>query len=117
MCYTFSMVLMKELNKICSERKVAKDFPSQIICRLLGSKNSPCQLNKLCEQAEIKGIWYFYTAVLLFVLLVYLVLFWLLRLTKLSKLCYPLAMILIIPLEWLATCFAATIQFLRKLPF
>ena len=111
------MVLINELNKICSERKVAKDFPAQIICRLMGNKNSPCQLNKLCEQAEAKGIWYFYTAVLVFILLLYLVLFWLLRLTKLSKLCYPIAMILIVPLEWLATCFAATIQFIRKLPF
>ena len=111
------MVLIRELNNICSKRKVAKDFPSQIICRLLGNNSSPCKLNKLCEQAEAKGIWYFYTAILLFVLLFYLVMFWLLRLTKLSKLCYPLAMILIVPLEWLATCGAATIQFLRKLPF
>lgn len=110
------MVLLKELNNICLNRKVAKDFPSQIICRLFGNNSAPCKLNKLCETAETKGIWYFYTAILIFVILFYLILFWLLRLTKLSKICYPLAMLFIIPLEWLATCGAATIQFIRKLP-
>ena len=110
------MVLIKDLNKKCANRRVALNFPSQVICRLLGNKLEPCKLNKLCEATEKKGIWYFYTAILLFALLVYLVLFWLLRLTKLSKICYPLVMLFIVPLEWLATCFAATIDFIRKLP-
>ena len=111
------MVLIKDLNKICSERKVAKDFPAQVICRLLGNKNAPCKLNKLCLQTESKGIWYLYATALLFVTLVFLTVFWLLRLTRLSKLAYPLALFVLIPLEWLSTCFAASIQFIRKLPF
>ena len=111
------MVLLKELNKICSNRKVAKEFPAQIICRLLGNNTDVCKLNKLCEKAETNGIWYFYTPILVSLLILYIALFWFLRLTKLSKFFYPLAMFLIIPLEWLATCFGATYQFIRKLPF
>lgn len=111
------MVLINELNDVCKNRKVSKEFPAQIICRLLGNKVEPCKLNKLCETAEKKGIWYFYTPILLFLLVLYTLLFWIMRLTKLSKLFYPLAMMFLIPLEWLAICFAATYQFIRKLPF
>lgn len=111
------MILIKDLNKTCANRKVAKDFPAQIVCRLLGNKVAPCKLNKICEPCETKGLWYFYSAVLIFVVLSYLAIFWLLRLSKLSKVFYPLAMLFIIPFEWLATAGAAAIQFIRKLPF
>lgn len=111
------MVLLKDLNNICNKRKAAKGFPSQVICRLLGNSSEPCKLNKICEQSETKGLWYLYTVILLFALLIYLVVFWLLKITKLSKLTYPLTMALIVPLEWLATSFGATIKFLRNFPF
>lgn len=111
------MVLLKELNKICANRNVSKNFPAQIVCRLFGNKNTTCKLDKLCETAEKKGIWYFYTPIIIFLLIVYIILFWLLRLTKLSKIFYPLSVVLLIPLEWLAICFAATYRFIRKLPF
>lgn len=111
------MIKIKDLNNICKNRLVAKDFPAQVVCRLLGNEKDPCKFNSICEKTQKKGMWYFYTIIFSTISFVFLLLFWLLRLTRMSKLAYPVAMFFIVPFEWLATCFAATWQFIRKLPF
>lgn len=117
MWYIGFMVKISELNKICANRLTSKEFPAQIICRLFGNKFEPCKIDRICATSEEKGLWYLYLTILLFLLLSYLVFFWLLKVTRISKILYPVVMLLIIPLGWLATCGAACIQFIRKLPF
>lgn len=111
------MVQLRKLNNVCAARPVARAIPAQIVCRILGSSIKPCQLDQLCKPCEKTGVWLFYSAFLVVFSLAFLVVFWVLRVTRLSKLLWIFSALLIPPCKWLATSFAAMVNFYRNLPF
>jgi hypothetical protein len=111
------MVLLKHLNSICSKRPVAKAIPAQIACRILGNKIKPCQLDAICKPCEKTGVWLFYTIFLLAFSLIFLVIFWILRITRIQKLLGWGFRLISPPIKWLCTTVAGLHQFYRNLPF
>jgi hypothetical protein len=111
------MVPLRELNQICSKRPVAHAIPAQIACRLLGNRLTPCQLDKICRPCEKTGVWLFYSAFLIGFILLFLTLFWVLRVTRLSRVLGWFSSLLLPPAKWVANCFAAAVNFYRNLPF
>ncbi|HNX76508.1 MAG TPA: hypothetical protein PLM07_10560 [Candidatus Rifleibacterium sp.] len=111
------MVLLKNLNQECAVRPVSRAIPAHIACRLLGNSIKPCHLDTLCRPCSKSGVWLFYSGLLLAGCSLFFVVFWFLRVTRLSRLLGPLAALLLPPLNWLAQCFAAAYNFYRKLPF
>lgn len=111
------MILLKYLNKNCRNRVVANSAPSQIACRFLGNKNNPCALDCICKDCEEKGIAYFYTVILSAILTIYILLFWLGRLTRLSEPISWLFGFLAKPIKSLIYLLASTVKFFKELPF
>lgn len=111
------MILLKYLNKTCKNRVVANNAPSQIACRFLGNKTNPCTLDCICKHCEEKGIAFFYGAILSAVLAVYITLFWLGRLTRLSKPVSWLFAFFAKPIKSLLYLLASIVKFIKGLPF
>ena len=111
------MVPLRNLNQTCSNRPVSRAIPAQIACRLLGNTLSPCQLDAICRPCEKTGVWLFYSAFIVGAALLFLALFWVLRITRLSRVLGWLTSFLIPPLKWAGNCFAAIVNFYRNLPF
>lgn len=111
------MVPLRHLNQTCSKRPVARAIPAQIACRLLGNKLSPCQLDAICRPCEKTGVWLFYSAFVVGAALLFLALFWILRITRLSWVLSWFSALLMPPLKWIGNCFAAAVNFYRNLPF
>ncbi len=109
------MVKLFALNSVCLKRLVARSIPSQVACRLLGNTNSPCLLDRICSKSDSKGLSFFY-GVLGGILLGTLVLgFWLLRITRLSKLLGLFGRVILPPLAWVITTVVAGKRFLDSL--
>jgi len=113
----WTMVLLKKLNKICSLRPVSRAIPAQIACRLLGNDKSPCPLDPICKPCEKSGVWLFYATIAGALSLVFLVIFWVLRITRLQKLLNWLFRLVSPPFKWLCYSFAGLYNFYRNLPF
>ncbi len=111
------MVLLKNLNSECAGRPVARAIPAHLACRLLGNSLKPCQLDALCRPCGKTGVWLFYSVLLAAVCLTFFVIFWFLRITRLSKLLNLIAGMFFPPLKWLANLFSAALHFYRNLPF
>ncbi len=111
------MVLLKHLNGECASRPVSRAIPAHIACRLLGTSLKPCQLDAICRPCGKTGVWLFYSAFLAAFCLVFFVIFWFLRLTRLAKILNLLVAMLWPPFNWLSNCFAAAVKFYRNLPF
>ncbi len=111
------MVPLKNLNRDCAARPVSRAIPAHIACRLLGNTLKPCQLDSICRPCEKTGVWLFYSAFLVAFCAAFFVIFWALRVTRLSKLLGFIGRILLPPFKWLANCFAAMVHFYRNLPF
>lgn len=111
------MVLLKNLNKECVTRAVSRAIPAHIACRLLGNSQKPCALDPVCKPCNKTGVWLFYSSFLTAICLSFLLLFWVLRITKLSLILNLFAAIIIPPCKWLSNCLAAIVNFYRNLPF
>ncbi|NCB39404.1 MAG: hypothetical protein EOM80_11610 [Erysipelotrichia bacterium] len=111
------MVALKNLNKVCKTRPVARAVPAQIVCRLLGNTLKPCQLDLICKPCGKNGAWIFYSSIVVGLAIAFFAIFWVLKITRLSKLLDLAARMILPPLKWLSLCFAAAVNFYRNLPF
>lgn len=111
------MVPLRNLNQTCSSRSVANAIPAQIACRLLGNTKKPCQLDNLCKATEKVGVWSFYAAIASVVSLAFILIFWVLRITRASKLLHIVSRVLMPPFKWLSYSYAALYNFYKNLPF
>lgn len=111
------MVLLKKLNKECASRPVSRAIPAHIACRLLGNTLKPCQLDAICRPCGNVGVWLFYSTFLVAFGVIFFIVFWLLRITRLSKLLNMLAGLALPPIKWLGNMFAGMVKFYRNLPF
>ncbi len=98
--YSDSMVPLRELNRTCAVRPAARRFPAQILCRLLGNRVEPCPLDPACRPCEKHGLWVLYASLGAGSAAAFCLLFWVLRLTRLSRLLGLLGAILLPPLRW-----------------
>ena len=110
------MIVLDELNRFCASRVVANDRPAQVLCRLLGNRVKPCSADPLCRVCDRKGVWVLYSALSGAILLVFFVMFWLLRVTRLSRVLGAVGYIFIPPLRWAFTCLAEMKRFYNGLP-
>jgi hypothetical protein len=111
------MVLLKNLNKICSKRNISHAIPAQIACRILGNKTRPCALDPLCKKAALKGVWLFYIAFVAGISIFFLITFWVLRITRLQFLIKYAFRLLAPPTAWICKWMAKGYNFYRNLPF
>lgn len=111
------MVLLKKLNQICANRHVSRAIPAHVACRVLGNEEKPCVLDPICKPCDKTGVWLFYSIISTAAAIVFVVLFWLLRLTRLHKPLGFLFNLLIKPFSWLFLSFAHLRKFYRQLPF
>jgi hypothetical protein len=111
------MVQLKFLNQICCKRPVSRAIPAQIACRLLGNRSAPCKLDPICKPSEKFGVWLFYSAIAGVLGLIFLVLFWFLRVTRIQKLLNWVFAFFYPPFKWLCYSFAGLHNFYRNLPF
>lgn len=79
------MVRIDRLNAECSKRVVSRAIPAQIACRLLGNEEAPCPLDPVCRPADRHGIGLLYGAVAGGLFLLFLMGFWVLRITRFSR--------------------------------
>lgn len=110
------MIKLSFLNKECRNRTVASTAPSHIFCRILGNAEKPCPLNKICKPADEKGIAYFYCVLASIIIGIYIVLFWLLKITRLNKPIMWLLSFVLKPLKSLAYALAYLLKFYKGLP-
>ena len=110
------MVKLSCLSKLCRNRAVANTVPAHMFCRVLGNPEKPCPLDKICKQADEKGISYFYLVLVSVVLAVYIVLYWIFKFTRLNKPLKWLANIIFIPIKPLLYGIAYCIKFYKGLP-
>lgn len=94
------MVPLKRLNSICAARPVARTIPSQVACRLLGNTEKPCVLDPVCKPVEARGLWVFYGSLALGATGGFCVLFWILRVTRASRLLGLLLRVALPPVQW-----------------
>lgn len=111
------MVLLDYLNSICSKRTVAQSRPSQILCRLLGNTYKVCVLDPICLPVEKKGICFFYSVLGIAAVFVFVSIFWLLRVTRLSKLLNLVSRVVLPPFKWLVSLGIHLKNFYDGLPF
>ena len=111
------MVRLDRLNRICARRIVARTVPAHIACRLLGNSTTPCLLDKICAPVETKGLWYFYSILLLGAMVAFLGAFWVMRITRLGRVLAFFARLLVPPLKWIAGVIAAIKAFFDGLPW
>lgn len=79
------MVRIDRLNADCSKRAASRAVPAQIACRILGSDTKPCPLDPVCRPADRHGMALFYGAFAGVFLFGFLGIFWLLRITRVSR--------------------------------
>lgn len=94
------MVPLRDLNRTCAERPASQRFPAQILCRILGNSIKPCFLDRLCRPCEKHGLWVLYTSLTAIGMAVFCLLFWTLRLTRISKVLALLWKIVFTPILW-----------------
>ena len=111
------MVRLDKLNRICAKRLVARTIPSHIACRLLGNEERPCVLDKICLPVEKKGLWYFYSILLLACLSTFLAAFWVLRITRVGRLLSFFLRLLIPPIRWVCRVIMGIKAFFDGLPW
>jgi hypothetical protein len=111
------MVKLKNLNSQCARRKVAHAFPAQIACRILGNESVPCKLDPICKPCESKTVLYFYAIFAAAISSFFFLVFWILRLTRLSRPLGWLTRIFAKPLVWLCKIGARLYNFYKNLPF
>ena len=99
-CYSVAMVLLKELNAQCSVRPVARTVPGQIACRIFGNAEKPCILDPVCRPCEKHGLKFFYGSLGLAGGAVFLLLFWIFRISRAYKLFGLLFGLLLPPVRW-----------------
>ncbi|HEY9069095.1 MAG TPA: hypothetical protein VIV61_02505 [Candidatus Ozemobacteraceae bacterium] len=96
------MVRLDRLNRECSGRPVSHAAPAQVACRVLGNEAFPCRLDPVCRPAGAHGVWFFYTAIAGSAAAAFVVLWWMLRLTRLSRLLDLVTGLIWPPLKWAA---------------
>jgi hypothetical protein len=94
------MIPLSRLNKICLTRLVSRTVPAQVACRLLGNDRGPCVIDKICAPCDKHGAWFLYGVLLTGLLVAFLGLFWVLRLTRLSRVLGLILRIFSPPLRW-----------------
>lgn len=97
------MVRIDHLNRECAARPVARAVPAQVACRVLGNETGPCNLDHVCRPAGKYGVWFFYTTIAGATAGVFIVIWWLLRVTRLSRLLGFITGLLWPPLQWLGS--------------
>ncbi|NLM17575.1 MAG: hypothetical protein GX221_07650 [Candidatus Riflebacteria bacterium] len=111
------MIKLYDLNDECIKRKAASERPAQLFCRLFGNSEKPCFLNKLCKPAETSslGINAFYLNLTGASFILFVLLYWLIKLLRLSTLLEKLLKILLPPVTFLINMTAASLSYLQKL--
>ncbi len=94
------MVRMDKLNEICNLRRISKAVPAQVTCRILGNDEKPCVIDKLCQLTDKNGIWFYYGALLGIGSSALFLIFWFLRITRLSKVLSVIFSLMWPPVKW-----------------
>ncbi len=94
------MVRLDHLNRECAARPVSQAVPAQVACRVLGSETGPCRLDPVCRPAGKHGVWLFYTSLAGAAAGAFIFAWWLLRVTRLSRLLGFFVGLLWPPFQW-----------------
>lgn len=97
------MVRLDHLNRECASRPVSHAVPAQVACRVLGNDARPCKLDPVCKPAGKHGIWLFYASLTGAAAGAFIVVWWLLRVTRLSRVLGFFTGLLWPPLKWLCS--------------
>lgn len=98
--YSAGMVPLRELNSTCAARPAARRFPAQILCRLLGNRARPCLLDPACRPSAQHGLWVLYACLAAGGTAAFCLVYWVLRLTRLSRLLGLLGRLVLPPVRW-----------------
>ncbi len=97
------MIRLDHLNRECAARPVSHAVPAQVACRVLGNGAKPCKLDHVCRPVANHGVWFFYTTLAGASAAVFIIVWWVLRLTRLSRLLGLVTGLLWPPLLWIAS--------------
>jgi hypothetical protein len=109
------MVRLDHINEICARRRLANSRPAQVFCRLLGNDRQPCPADRFCQEVEKRGLRFFYLCLVSGLFFGLTALFWVLRITRLSRLFAFVLGLFIPPLKWVVQTIKAMKDFFDSL--